>query len=56
MFVCLCLGVTSREVAAAIESGASTSKQVSRLCGAGSDCGRCRRNLRDMLASTSDLS
>jgi bacterioferritin-associated ferredoxin len=53
MFVCLCLGVTSREVATAVESGASTSRQVASMCGAGSDCGRCRPTVRDIIASAS---
>jgi len=52
MFVCLCRGVTNQEVTNAVESGAWTSKQVANACGAGSDCGRCRRNLRAIIAST----
>jgi bacterioferritin-associated ferredoxin len=49
MFVCLCHGVTSQEVTSAIESGACTSKQVAKMCGAGSDCGRCRRTVRAII-------
>ena len=51
MFVCLCRGVTSQEVSSAVESGACTSKQVARVCGAGSDCGRCRPTVRAIIAS-----
>jgi bacterioferritin-associated ferredoxin len=54
MFVCLCLGVTSQEVTNAVENGASTSKQVATACGAGSDCGRCRRTVRAVIASMRD--
>jgi bacterioferritin-associated ferredoxin len=52
MFVCLCVGVTNQQVANAVHSGARTSKQVATACGAGSDCGRCRRTLRAIIAST----
>jgi bacterioferritin-associated ferredoxin len=51
MFVCLCHGVTGREVAHAVQNGACTSKQVATLCGAGSDCGRCRATVRAIIAS-----
>ncbi len=51
MFVCLCMGVTTREVARAVESGARTSKDVAAMCGAGSDCGRCRPTVRSIIAS-----
>lgn len=52
MFVCLCLGVTNQQVTSAVLEGACTSQQVAKACGAGSDCGRCRRNLREIIAST----
>jgi bacterioferritin-associated ferredoxin len=51
MFVCLCLGVTSQDVTDAVANGASTSKQVAKVCGAGSECGRCRRTVRAIIAS-----
>ena len=49
MFVCLCVGVTNQTVAAAVAAGASTSKQVADACGAGSECGRCRRTVRAII-------
>lgn len=49
MYVCLCVGVTSHAVAAAVAAGASTSKEVAKACGAGSECGRCRRSVRAIL-------
>jgi bacterioferritin-associated ferredoxin len=51
MFVCLCHGVTSQEVTNAVASGACTSKEVAKICGAGSECGRCRRTVRAIIAS-----
>jgi bacterioferritin-associated ferredoxin len=56
MFVCLCNGVTSQVVADAVEAGATTTKQVAQLCGAGAECGRCRRTVRAIIeaAGTED--
>jgi bacterioferritin-associated ferredoxin len=49
MFVCLCVGVTSHVVTEAVTKGAATSKEVAAACGAGSDCGRCRRTVRAII-------
>nr|WP_006243580.1 (2Fe-2S)-binding protein [Mycolicibacterium tusciae] len=54
MFVCLCVGVTSHDVDKAVANGACTSKQVTEACGAGGDCGRCRRTLRAIIATHHD--
>jgi bacterioferritin-associated ferredoxin len=53
MLVCLCRGVSDREVQRAILRGASTLKEVARACGAGLDCGSCRDLLRSLLGSGS---
>ncbi|MBJ7339203.1 (2Fe-2S)-binding protein [Mycolicibacterium sp.] len=52
MFVCLCTGVTSKAVTDLVASGASTSRQIADACGAGLDCGRCRRTLRAIIAAS----
>ncbi|OBF46329.1 (2Fe-2S)-binding protein [Mycobacterium sp. 852002-50816_SCH5313054-b] len=52
MFVCLCNGITSQTVAEAVEAGASTTKDVAQACGAGADCGRCRRTVQALLRSS----
>ncbi|MBU9765231.1 (2Fe-2S)-binding protein [Mycobacterium sp. TNTM28] len=51
MFVCLCTGATSQVVNEIVESGATTSKAVAEACGAGADCGRCRRTIRAIIAA-----
>jgi bacterioferritin-associated ferredoxin len=56
MYVCLCAGVTSHAVAAAVAAGASTSNEVARACGAGSECGRCRRSVRAIIDSRKSAS
>ncbi|KAA0108430.1 bacterioferritin-associated ferredoxin [Mycolicibacterium sp. P1-5] len=49
MYVCLCAGATSATVTEAVARGACTSKQVAAACGAGGDCGRCRRTVRAII-------
>ncbi|HEX3286855.1 MAG TPA: (2Fe-2S)-binding protein [Mycobacterium sp.] len=49
MFVCLCTGVTSHVVDEAVANGAATSKEVAAACGAGAECGRCRRTVRTII-------
>jgi bacterioferritin-associated ferredoxin len=51
VYVCLCHGVTSHEVEDCIAKGACTSKAVAMMCGAGSECGRCRRTVRAIINS-----
>jgi bacterioferritin-associated ferredoxin len=51
MFVCLCNGITSQAVADAIANGALTCNQIAASCGAGAECGRCRRTLRSLIAA-----
>ncbi|MGV0739498.1 (2Fe-2S)-binding protein [Mycobacterium syngnathidarum] len=51
MFVCLCTGATSQVVNEIVEAGARTSKEVAEACGAGADCGRCRRTIRAIIAA-----
>jgi bacterioferritin-associated ferredoxin len=49
MYVCLCVGVTNQMVADVVAGGATTSKQVAAACGAGGECGRCRRTVRAII-------
>ncbi|OBJ48584.1 bacterioferritin-associated ferredoxin [Mycobacterium sp. 1423905.2] len=52
MFVCLCNGITSQTVADVIAAGATTTNEVAAACGAGADCGRCRRTIRSIMSTT----
>jgi bacterioferritin-associated ferredoxin len=45
------MGVTSHVVDEVVANGARTSKQIAEACGAGGDCGRCRRTLRAIIAA-----
>ncbi|WP_024443741.1 MULTISPECIES: (2Fe-2S)-binding protein [unclassified Mycobacterium] len=52
MYVCLCVGATNQMVSDAVAAGASTSKEVAAMCGAGGDCGRCRCTVRGIIEAT----
>jgi bacterioferritin-associated ferredoxin len=49
MYVCSCRATTDREVARAIDDGATTIDEISRACGAGDGCGGCWPTLQHLL-------
>jgi len=49
MIVCVCEGVSDREIRAAIQRGADSLDSLGQSCRAGTDCGRCRQHLKGML-------
>lgn len=49
MIVCVCEGVSDRDVRAAANRGAQTLDAIKRDCRAGGDCGMCRPDLRKLL-------
>jgi bacterioferritin-associated ferredoxin len=49
----MCCAVTSHTVEETIRCGARSTKDVADLCGAGSICGRCRSNVRELLEERS---
>ncbi len=49
MIVCLCRGVTEHTIRALIDAGIDTIEDLGRVCGAGTDCGGCRRSLHAMI-------
>jgi len=50
MIVCLCRGVSERQVETAVAKGAATVHEVSQACGAGIDCGACQHLLAVLIA------
>jgi bacterioferritin-associated ferredoxin len=56
MIVCLCRGVSDRDVCDAVREGARSPEDIARSCGgAGTDCGSCRPDIEAVLeAATSD--
>jgi bacterioferritin-associated ferredoxin len=55
MFVCVCNAVSDAQVACAIERGATTRDAVTRMCGAGGDCGACHGAIDGMLEERNEL-
>ncbi|WP_111640383.1 bacterioferritin-associated ferredoxin [Marinimicrobium alkaliphilum] len=60
MYVCLCKGITDRQVEAAIDEGATTLGKLRKALGVASQCGKCgvttREILTGCLAATPDKS
>ena len=49
MVVCLCQGVSEKQVREAIVNGATSRKKVTRACGAGAGCGGCHESIREII-------
>ncbi len=51
MYVCICHGVTERELHDEIASGARTEEAIAARCGAGTSCGMCVERICDLLSA-----
>ena len=49
MIVCLCKGVSCRTIDAEVERGARTVGGVARACDAGTSCGMCVGQIRELI-------
>lgn len=49
MYVCLCKGITDRQIKAAINNGASSIGQLRKALGVASQCGKCGVATREIL-------
>lgn len=49
MYVCLCKGITDRQIKAAIDNGASSLGQLRKALGVASQCGKCSATTRELL-------
>lgn len=52
MIVCLCKGVSNHTIQREVRKGARTVGAVARCCQAGTGCGACVTQIRDMIAAT----
>lgn len=53
MFVCVCKGISDRKIRALVESGCARSlREVVNQCRAGSDCGSCLLQIRQIVEET----
>lgn len=49
MYVCICLGVTDRQVREAFEQGARSMRALRQQLGVASECGKCAACAHDIL-------
>jgi bacterioferritin-associated ferredoxin len=54
MYVCLCHGVTDREIQHHLERGADSVAAVAQCTNAGSRCGTCRSTIASMVARANE--
>jgi bacterioferritin-associated ferredoxin len=50
MIVCLCKGVSSHTILSEVRRGNCTVKGIARSCQAGTDCGSCVRQIRELIS------
>ncbi len=49
MIVCLCEGVSDRDVRGAVSRGCRSVAEIGRANGAGNGCGACHKQLRELI-------
>ena len=54
MYICLCKGVSDRDINQAMHEGACSVEQIMACTGAGTRCGSCIPTLEDMVESRSE--
>ncbi|MBV1858567.1 MAG: (2Fe-2S)-binding protein [Nannocystaceae bacterium] len=54
MIVCLCKGISSRTIDAEVERGTRTVAGIARACQAGTSCGMCVGQIRDLIRLRTD--
>ena len=52
MIVCLCKGVSSHTILAEVRRGNCTVKGIARACQAGTSCGSCVAQIRELIHAT----
>lgn len=52
MVVCLCKGVSDKTIRGLVQNGASTLREVALACRAGTDCGSCVCQVRELIELT----
>jgi bacterioferritin-associated ferredoxin len=54
MYICVCKAVTDSQILTAIENGVCTRKQLIHCFGVGKDCGKCNKEVTDLLKQRTD--
>ena len=49
MYVCICTGVTDRQIKAAVDDGASSLREITNRIGVASQCGECAALAKEII-------
>lgn len=49
MYICICHGVTDNTIKKAIDDGAQSMREISRVLGVGTQCGKCTNCTKKIL-------
>jgi bacterioferritin-associated ferredoxin len=49
MYVCVCKAVTDAQIKQAVDNGVSTRRQLYHCFGVGGDCGKCNKQVKELL-------
>lgn len=49
MYVCLCQGITDRQIRAAVDDGANSLRDVRAALGVASQCGKCGKLTKEII-------
>lgn len=53
MYVCICNAVTDTQLRTAIDNGVCTRRQLTQCFGVGKDCGKCNKEVKELLKQCS---
>jgi bacterioferritin-associated ferredoxin len=53
MYICVCKAVTDKQLRTAIDNGVCTHRQLSHCFGIGKDCGKCNKEVKELLQQCS---
>ena len=54
MYICICKAVTDGQIRTAINNGICTHRQLIHCFGVGKDCGKCNKEVNDLLKQCSE--
>jgi bacterioferritin-associated ferredoxin len=54
MYICVCKAVTDTQLRTAIDNGICTRRQLTHCFGVGKDCGKCNKEVKDLLKQRSE--
>jgi bacterioferritin-associated ferredoxin len=55
MIVCVCKGLSQREIRLCVLRGASTVEEVKEACGAATDCGTCHQAVEQIVTDPAPI-